>query len=435
MTRRSRRAALLVAGLALASLGVGLWGLISSGAASQPVPHRVYRPLQPLVDATPAGGELRPASGTYAGPIIINKPITLNGAGEVTIDNGGRGTVIRVETDGAQVRGVTLRGSGSSHNDIDAGIRVKGNYNVIKDNVIEDCLFGIDLQQSNNNVIRRNRISSKPVAMGLRGDAIRLWYSMANKVSDNQITHSRDTVVWYSKDNVIEHNTASHGRYALHFMYAQYNKVEHNVFDDDEVGIFLMYSDGVHVAGNRISRSTGPTGMGIGFKETSDVTVEDNDIVYCASGIYLDISPYQPDTENRFFNNRIAYNDIGVLFHNDWTGNVLRGNSFEGNITQVAVQGARTASRNTWTGNYWDDYQGFDRDHNGIGDTPYERYSYADRLWMDVPSARFFKGALVLELLDFIERLAPFSEPELMLRDASPLIAPPPAPSLQDKPP
>lgn len=306
--------------------------------------------------------------------------MVLNGAGEVTIDNGGRGTVIRVETDGAQVRGVTLRGSGSSHNDIDAGIRVKGNYNVIKDNVIEDCLFGIDLQQSNNNVVRRNRISSKQAPMGLRGDAIRLWYSMSNKVSDNQITHSRDTVVWYSKDNLIEHNTASYGRYALHFMYAQYNKVEHNVFDDDEVGIFLMYSDGVHVAGNRISRSTGPTGMGIGFKETSDVTVEDNDIVYCASGIYLDISPYQPDTENRFFNNRIAYNDIGVLFHNDWTGNVLRGNRFEGNITQVAVQGARTASCNTWTGNYWDDYQGFDRDHNGVGDTPYELYSYADRL-------------------------------------------------------
>ena len=133
-----------------------------------------------------------------------------------------------------------------------------------------------------------------------------------------------------------------------------------------------MYSDGVHVTGNRISRSTGPTGMGVGFKETSDVTVEDNDIVYCASGIYLDISPYQPDTENRFFNNRIAYNDIGVLFHNDWTGNVLRGNRFEGNITQVAVQGARTANRNTWAGNYWDDYQGFDRDHNGIGDTSYD---------------------------------------------------------------
>lgn len=52
---------------------------------------------------------------------------------------------------------------------------------------------------------------------------------------------------------------------------------------------------------------------------------------------------------------------------------------------------------------------------------------------MDVPSARFFKGAPVLELLDFIQRLAPLSEPELMLRDASPLMAPPPVP-LQDKP-
>jgi len=395
------------------------------GLLFSPALYAAYPPFQALVDAASPGEALQPAPGIYAGPVVISKPLTIDGGGQVTIDNGGQGTVIRIETDGAQLRGLRLTGSGDSPNNLDSAIQVRGHYNVIKDNVIEDCLFGIDLEQSDNNVVRRNHISSKHLAMGLRGDAIRLWYSMANKVTDNVITDSRDTVVWYSRDNLIANNTAVRGRYALHFMYSQSNKVENNVYDDNQVGIFLMYSDGVQVRNNRIYRSTGPTGMGIGFKETSAVTIEGNDIVYCATGIYLDVSPYQPDTENRFFGNRIAYNGIGVLFHNDWTGNVLRGNHFEGNITQVAVQGARTAQRNAWTGNYWDDYQGFDRNHDGVGDTPYELYAYADRIWMDVPAARFFKGAPVLELLDFIERLAPFSEPTLLLRDPSPLMVSP----------
>ena len=41
---------------------------------------------------------------------------------------------------------------------------------------------------------------------------------------------------------------------------------------------------------------------------------------------------------------------------------------------------------------------------------------------MDVPSARLFKGSPVLEVLDFLERLAPFTDPEMVLRDQSPLM-------------
>jgi nitrous oxidase accessory protein len=41
---------------------------------------------------------------------------------------------------------------------------------------------------------------------------------------------------------------------------------------------------------------------------------------------------------------------------------------------------------------------------------------------MDVPPARFFKGAPVLEVMDFLERLAPFSEPNMLVRDERPLM-------------
>ncbi len=380
-----------------------------------------YPKLQELVDAAESGAIIEPPPGTYAGPVTIDKPVTIDGHGEVTIDAGGKGSVVYIESDGVSLQGLRLTNSGESYNDIDSGVQVRGNFNVLKDLVIDNSLFGIDLGQAENNIIKRNRISSKPFDLGVRGDSIRLWYSFNNKITDNVIRNSRDMVVWYSRDNLIARNDSRGGRYSLHFMYSQYNEVIGNHYEDNSVGIFLMYSDGVVVKDNYIARASGPTGMGIGFKETSDVEISGNVILNCATGMYLDVSPYQPDTTNRIFNNVIAFGGVAIQFLNDWTGNIFKGNVIDGNITQVIVAGGKTANRNVWEGNYWDDYQGFDQDGDNIGDTPYELYAYADRIWMDVPAARFFKGSPVLEVLDFLERLAPFSPPDLTLQDNKPL--------------
>ena len=389
-----------------------------------------YPPLQPLVDAAEERAVLTLEPGTYAGPVVVDKPLTIDGRGQVVIDGGGKGTVVLLDTDGATLKGLTLRNSGSSHNDLDSGVQVRGNFNVIKDNRIEDCLFGVDLQQSKNNIVRRNHISSKDVEIGMRGDAVRLWYSFDNQVTDNVIRNARDTVVWYSKDNLIARNDARGGRYSLHFMYSQANTVENNHYEGNTVGIFLMYSDGVIVRNNTITHSLGPAGVGIGFKETSDAIIEGNRILYCANGLYLDVSPYQPETINQIRNNVISYNGVGVRWLNDWKDNEFTGNRFKGNITQIVVEGGKTANRNLWEGNHWDDYEGFDRDGDGVGDTPYQLYTYADRIWMDVPQAQFFKGSPMLDVIDFLERLAPFSAPHLMVQDPRPQLVADLAPDL-----
>lgn len=401
--------------LFLFATGALIQGL-SSQILAEPLPS-----LQALVDAAEPNQVLVPPPGTYAGPILITKPITIDGQGKVTIDGGGKGSVVTLKTDGATLKNLSLTNSGNSHNDIDSGVLVRGNFNVIKDNHIHDTLFGVDLQQSSNNIVKSNRISSKDVELGVRGDAVRLWYSYNNKVTDNIIRDSRDMVVWYSKDNLIARNDARNSRYSLHFMYSHYNEVVDNHYENNSVGIFLMYSNGMHIKNNYIAHAIGPTGVGIGFKETSDVVISGNQILYCALGMYLDVSPQDPDATNRIHDNLIAYSNVGVNFLNDWQGNILRNNRFKGNISQVTVSGSgKTANRNLWEHNYWDDYQGFDQDGDGIGDTPYELYSYADRIWMDVPAAQFFKGSPVLEVLDFLERLAPFSEPNMLVRDQKP---------------
>lgn len=378
-------------------------------------------PFQKLVDATPAGGVLKPKPGTYAGPVLVDKPIVIDGGGKVTIDGGDRGTVFVLKANSSTIRGLHLTGSGSDHDTDDACINVRGNNNYIESLVIDNCLFGIDLKQSNHNVVRNNRIRSKPLELGLRGDGIRLWYSMDNRIEGNRVVDSRDNVAWYSNGNVFYRNYGTRSRYSIHFMFANNNVIDSNEFYDNAVGVYLMYNENTVLRNNILSHSTGPTGMAIGFKEASGVLIENNEIIYCAIGIGTDLSPFQPGTTIQVKGNRFAYNGVAIAFNSDRDGHYFYNNIFEGNLTDVSVSGAGSAKRNVWHGNYWDDYQGFDRNNDGVGDTPYKLYAYADRIWMEVPYARFFKNAPLMEAIDFLERLAPFSDPELVLRDDAPM--------------
>ena len=378
------------------------------------------KPFQALVDAAPEGSVLRVPPGSYAGPVILTKPLTIEGGGKVTIDAGDRGTVFSMQTNGATLRGIHLTGSGDSHDSDDSCLDVRGHNNLIEKLVIDNCLFGIDLKQSNDNRVLGNKVVSKPADLGVRGDGLRLWYSHRNLIEGNEVTDSRDMVAWYSNTNTFRKNFGTRSRYSIHFMFAKDNLIEENRFIDNAVGVYFMYTEGGTLRNNLISHATGATGMAIGFKEASNTVIEGNEIIYCAVGIGSDLSPFQPDSKIWIKSNRFAYNGIAIQFTSELGGNVVTDNVFEGNLTNVVQAGRGKAGLNEWRANFWDDYQGFDRNHDGVGDTPYELYAYADQIWIELPAARFFKTAPVLELLDFLERLAPFSSPELTLKDERP---------------
>ena len=380
------------------------------------------KPFQQLVDAALAGSVLKPPPGTYAGPVTINKPLIIDGDNQVTIDAGDKGTVLSLETSDATLRGIHLTGSGDSHDTDDSCIDVRGSRNTIENLVIDNCLFGIDLKQADDNVVRGNKVRSKPFDLGVRGDGIRLWYSKRNLIEANEVFDSRDMVAWYANENIFRNNVGRRSRYSIHFMFANDNVVEGNRFYDNAVGVYFMYTEGGVARNNVISHATGAAGMAIGFKESSGTVIENNEIIYCAVGIGSDLSPFQPDTTIEVRGNRFAYNGIAIAFNSETGGNRITDNVFEGNLTQVSYGSGRAAGieRNFWLGNYWDDYQGFDRDGNGIGDRPHELLAYADQLWMEMPVARFFSNSPVMELLDFLERLAPFSTPNLLVRDEKP---------------
>lgn len=378
------------------------------------------KPFQDLVDAAPEGSVLIPPPGSYAGPVVVSKRLTIDGQGQVTIDAGDKGTVFSLEADDAVVRGLHLTGSGDSHDTDDSCLDIRGHRVLVEHNRIDNCLFGIDLKQSSHGIVRNNSVRSKVRDLGVRGDGLRLWYSNDNLIEGNTVTDSRDMVAWYSHRNTFRRNVGMRSRYSIHFMFANDNVVENNEFHDNAVGIYFMYTRGGGARNNLISHATGAAGMALGFKESSDHFIEGNEIIYCAVGVGSDLSPFQPGTTIRFRNNRIAYNGIAIQLTSELGGNIFEDNVFEGNLTDIFQAGRDQGDKNKWSGNYFDTYQGFDKDGDGFGDAPHEHYAYADQLWMEVLPARFFKTSPVMELLDFLERLAPFSTPELQARDARP---------------
>jgi len=379
-------------------------------------------PLQPLIDATPAGGVLRPAPGLYAGPATLAKPMTLDGGGKVILEGSGRGTVLTLAASGATLRGLRLTRSGDSHDGVDAGLLIEGDDNLVEGNAIDDVLFGIHVRQGNRNRILNNSVAGRSAPRGARGDGLRLWNSRHNRVEGNAFARVRDLTLANSPDNRIAGNTLADGRYGMHIVFSPRTLVEKNALRDTDTGIVVLYSPDVTLRGNTIAHALDGGGAGIAFKDSGSALVEDNEVLHCATGLSAN-APLNTEAVLTVRNNRFAHNVVGIYFYGEKGGHRITGNRFDNNLTQVAVSAAGVGEANEWRGNAWSDYQGFDRDGNGIGDTPHEVWLYTDRIWMETPRAKFFANSPALELLDLLERLAPFASPALILRDPAPRMA------------
>jgi len=387
--------------------------------------HMSANVLQEAIDSAPEGSILKLPAGVYKGNLTINKPLTIIGKEDgAIIDGEGNGTVIIVKSSFVTLKNLKIVGSGARHENLDAAIKITDAKQCEVSNcVIEDCLFGIDMQMVKNSIISNNKITSKNFELGLKGDGLRLWYSNDNIVKKNSLIHSRDMVVWYSHGNTIEETSGEYCRYSLHFMYAGKNNVINNSYKYNSVGIFFMYSKDTIATGNIIKSSLGATGMGIGLKEVTNFTLKNNTVLYCAQGMYIDRSPFEPDTKNWIEDNKILYNSEALHFHSLSEDNIIKNNKIMGNIEDVVNDGAASKTyNNDIRENFWDNYEGFDKDGDNIGDTPHRVYRYADQLWIYNPNVKFFYGSPVISLLNFLAKLAPFSKPLFLLEDKKPIV-------------
>jgi hypothetical protein len=90
----------------------------------------------------------------------------------------------------------------------------------------------------------------------------------------------------------------------------------------------------------------------------------------------------------------------------------------------VRVRGQGVASENLWEGNYYSDYEGFDRDKDGYGDFVYNHDIYLDTLWMNNDWMLLFSGSPVISVLNLLAKLAPISEPRRLMTDRKPVFSP-----------
>jgi nitrous oxidase accessory protein len=183
-----------------------------------------------------------------------------------------------------------------------------------------------------------------------------------------------------------------------------------------------MYSNGTTAINNTIKNSIG-FGVGIGMKESSNFKIINNTLIYNARGFYIDDSPFQPGTTNIYEGNNILYNSIGIQLHAIREKSLFYSNNFKGNMETIINDTPNSKIwLNEYRGNHFDDYEGFDRNNDAIGDTPYINKAFADKLWLYDDSLKFFYGSPVMSLLNFLAKLIPFSEPDILLQDDFPHI-------------
>jgi nitrous oxidase accessory protein len=408
------------------------------GAPPGPAATAVPRPAAPAgcamirdaaalrAQAAVPGARLCLAAGRYAGPVNLAPGAVVWGPAEAVLERPSGGTVVELGARAALL-GVTVDGRGGVFDRADAGVRIAADDARVEGVTVIHAVFGILAERASRATIRGNRVDGgDDPAIGLRGDTIRLWEVQDSLVEANVVDGGRDVVVWYSSGNRILGNRITGGRYGTHLMYSHGNRVADNQFERDVVGVFVMYSHDVVLDRNVIREAGGAAGMAIGLKDSGNVTVTRNAFVHVHTGLYLDQTPLQVAHTLTVDDNLFARCDAAVRFHASGHRSALHRNDFLDNTSTVLVEGGGDAIDVAWSGNYFDDYAGYDLDGDGTGDIPYQLRSLEDDLTDLTPALAFFRATPALGAADAVTRLVPMYERRTLLTDPAPRLQPHP---------
>ena len=208
-----------------------------------------YTRIQWAMDNSSKGDTIYVEAGIYFENIIINKTVTLIGAGRenTTIDGREKGYVVKIEANYVKVNGFNITGSNDSvpysgihmkdsfHCNITSNICSKNNngiyleeslHNTISDNLCYNNQNGITIHYSNNNNITEN------VCENNSDDGICLYDSCENKVVNNLCSFNGDygiNVGVYSNKNEIILNNCSHNYYGISLTESNHNNITENI--------------------------------------------------------------------------------------------------------------------------------------------------------------------------------------------------------------
>lgn len=393
----------------------------SFAGAVEHVVQAIDGALATALKSAKAGDRLRLLPGTHAGPVVVDKAVTLDGHGEATVEGNGKGSVMSVTVPGVTLRGLTVIGSGSKGDGRDAGIFLgkKAAGALVEGNRILGNLVGVDIRGSKDARVIGNVIEGRRGhRMNDRGNGIYVWNAPGATVTGNDIRWGRDGIfVNTSKNNVFSGNRFRDLRFAVHYMYAHDSVVSGNISLGNHLGYAIMYSDNVRIEGNL---SRGDRDHGIMMNYTNKSQVVGNRIEAVGDKCVFIYNAHK----NKLRDNLFEGCQIGVHFTAGSEKNEIVGNAFIGNRTQVKYVGSRWLD---WSlggrGNYWSDHAAFDLDGNGIADQIYRPNDIMDHVLWTQPAAKTLMGSPAVQLIRWSQSAFPALLPGGVM-DQAPLMQP-----------
>jgi len=377
-----------------------------------------FKSIHSAIAKANAGDTILVHSGLYQeGNINIDKRLTLIGIDHPVIDGKKEYEPISIRVEGVTVKGFTIQNSGhSSMHDI-AGIKIYNTNNVtITDNILDDNFFGIYAQESRNCHIENNRLRAYGKAEHFVGNGIHAWKSDSITIVGNEIMGHRDGIyLEFVTHTEVDSNLSQNNlRYGLHFMFSHDNSYLYNTFTSNGAGVAVMYTDRVRMEHNVFNENWGDSAYGLLLKDIRDSHIQHNVFAKNTTAIYMEGSNRIQMLDNRFENNGWA-----IKIFSSCMNNTLSRNSFIQNTFDIATNGGRMTNR--FEENYWDKYEGYDLDKDGIGDVPHHPVSLFSILVERYPSMMLLFRSFMVTLFDRSEKLIPSLTPE-HLKDDKPLM-------------
>jgi len=167
---------------------------------------------------------------------------------------------------------------------------------------------------------------------------------------------------------------------------------------------------------NYFKENWGDGAYGLLLKEINDSRLDGNHFESNTMAVYAEGANRIDMVKNVFKNNGWA-----LKIQASCTDISLRHNNFLGNTFDVGTNGSLVL--NQFDGNYWDKYEGYDLNRDGIGDVPYRPVSLYSMIVERNPSAMVLFRSFMTSLLEKSEKILPTLTPE-NLKDNAPLMKP-----------
>ena len=353
------------------------------------------------------------------GNITITKSITLIGQNFPILEGEKKYEIFTVSGSTISILGFQFQNSGSSAMNDYASVKVIDAKNIlVENNRIFNAYFGIHFSNSTFITIRNNTIIGSPTNEQSTGNGIHLWKCNQALIENNHISGHRDGIYFeFVTESTIQNNYSTKNiRYGLHFMFSHYNSYFGNTFNNNGAGVAVMYSHNVTMERNTFEQNWGASSYGILLKDISDSHIQHNSFLKNSVGIHMEGSSRIEISQNVFIENGWAIKVQASCDDNNFYRNNFYGNSFD-----ITTNG--TMMLNKFYNNYWDKYEGYDRNKDGIGDVPYHPVSMYSMIVEENPNALILLRSFIVTLLDKAEKAIPSLTPENLVDD-KPMLKP-----------